>query len=136
MSVARFAQVARVGTFPRMRAHVALEAALIVDHDAAQRARLRVVINLAMHVQDMSSEGALYLEAGATLCAYEGARLKVRAHVFAHGPFHFETPLAEVALVSSLQVREAVLTQAALVHAHPAAHLTQAPRYFQAFLVF
>jgi hypothetical protein len=123
MSVARLAQVAPIRPLARVGSHVPLEATLIVEHQATKRAGLRVVVDVAVHIEDVAAQRSLDLEAGAALAADEGAHLEMRPHVLPNGALHHEAPLAEVALKLARQVREAVLSQAALVHAHPTAYL-------------
>lgn len=106
-----------------MRPHVSFETPLVIEHQSAQRARLRVVVDVAVHVEDVAAQRSLHLEAGAALAADEGAHLEVRAYVLSHCALHHKAPLAEIALELARHVREAVLSQAALVHAHPTAYL-------------
>lgn len=71
----------------------------------------------------MAAQRSLHLEAGAALAADEGAHLEMRPYVLSDGTLHHKAPLAEVTLELARHVREAVLSQAALVHAHPTAYL-------------
>jgi hypothetical protein len=121
--VARFTEVAGVRPVARMGAHVPFEAQLVVDCDATQGARLGIIVDLFVHHEDVTAQGALHLKGGAALGANGRSFIQMGAHVFANGAFHHETPLAEVAFVLPRQVREPVLPQAAFVHAHPAAYL-------------
>lgn len=123
MSVARLAQIAPIWPLPRVGSHVPLEATLIVEHQAAKRAGLRVIVDVAVHIEDVAAQRSLHLKAGAALAADKGAHLEMRPNVLSDGAFHHEAPLAEVALELARHVREAVLSEAALVHAHPTAYL-------------